>query len=91
MAKYIWKDKIMEQIEFENGSKIETIETDGECIKSKRGQEQIQKISEYYKYNPDKFVEEIMGVKLFLHQKMLLKAMSAVDNIKVRLLKRRFR
>lgn len=81
----------MEQIEFQNGSKIETIETDDECTRSKRGQEQIQKISEYYKHHPAEFMEQIMGIKLLPRQRLLLKTLSIIDNISVRLFKRRWR
>lgn len=71
----------MEQIKFQNGSKIEIVETDDEYTRSKRGQDQFQRISEYYKHNPDKFVEEIMGIKLYPYQKIMLKLMSTQEKL----------
>jgi len=38
---------------------------------------QLQKIKDYYKHNPDKYVEEVLGIKLFPYQRIALKLMLA--------------
>ena len=67
----------MDKIEFENGSEIKIIGVDVANTRSKRGQEQLQEIKEYYKYNPDKYVEEILGIELYTYQKIMLKLILA--------------
>lgn len=71
----------MDKIEFENGSEIKIIGIDVANTRSKRGQEQLQEIKEYYKYNPDKYVEEILGIKLYPYQRMILKLMSTKEKL----------
>ena len=65
----------MDNIKFENGSEIKIIGVDVANIRSKRGQEQLQNIKNYYKHNPDKFAEEMLGIKLFPYQRIILKLM----------------
>lgn len=61
-----------ETYKFKNGSEIKVIPCE-ESHRSKRGEEQIQKMREYYNRNPAEFLEEMYGVKLFWWQKELLK------------------
>lgn len=63
------------KLKFENGSGIKIIGVDVDNKRNKRGQEQLQEIKDYYKHNPDKFVEEILGIKLFPYQRIILKLM----------------
>ena len=65
----------MEMI-FKNGSYIKSIISDGDTKRSKRAYE--QQIN-FWKNNPDLFIEEILGQKLFLYQKIFLK--QAGDNM----------
>ena len=67
----------MDKIEFENGSEIKIIGVDVANTRSKRCQEQLREIKEYYKYNPDKYVEEILGIELYTYQKIMLKLILA--------------
>jgi hypothetical protein len=71
----------MDKIEFENGSEIKIIDVNVANTRSKRGQEQLQKIKEYYKYNPDKYIEEMLGVRLYPYQKAMLKLMSTKERL----------
>lgn len=71
----------MYKLEFENGSEIKIIGVDVVNKRSKRGQKQLQEIKEYYKYNPDKYVEEILGIKLYPYQRMILKLMSTKEKL----------
>jgi hypothetical protein len=62
------------KIEFENGSVIESLETDGSNIRSKRAEEQIK----YYRENLYELIKMYMGVifdKLNLWQKLYIKAL----------------
>ena len=63
------------KLKFENGSDIKIIGVDVANKRSKRGQEQLQEIKDYYKHNPDKFAEEMLGIKLFPYQRIILKLM----------------
>ena len=63
------------KLKFENGSDIKIIGVDVANKRSKRGQEQLQEMKDYYKYNPDKFAEEMLGIKLFPYQRIILKLM----------------
>ena len=74
----------MDKIEFENGSEIKIIDTDVANTRSKRGQEQLQEIKEYYKYNPDKYVEEILGIELYTYQKIMLKLIPTKERLLVK-------
>lgn len=65
----------MEMI-FKNGSYIKSSTSDGDIKRSKRVYE--QQIN-FWKNNPDLFVEENFGIKLFQYQKNLLK--QAGDNM----------
>lgn len=71
----------MDKIEFENGGEIKIIDVNVANTRSKRGQEQLQKIKEYYKYNPDKYIEEMLGVRLYPYQKAMLKLMSTKERL----------
>jgi len=68
-------------MKFENGSDIKIIGVDVVNKRSKRGQEQLQEIKEYYKYNPDKYIEEMLGVRLYPYQKVMLKLMSTKERL----------
>lgn len=64
------------KIEFKNGSYIESINDASETKRSKRGQDQIAKMSEqirYWQRNPDKYLEFVTGVKLPWYRKVLVK------------------
>jgi len=63
------------KLKFENGSDIKIIGVDVANKRSKRGQDQLQEIKDYYKHNPDKFAEEMLGIKLFPYQRIILKLM----------------
>ena len=79
----------MDKIKFKNGSEIKIIDVDVASTRSKRGHRQLQKIKDYYKHrqlqkikdyykhNPDKYVEEVLGIKLFPYQRIALKLMLA--------------
>ena len=75
------KEDTMDKVEFENGSEIQVIGVDVVNKRSKRGQEQLQEIKEYYKYNPDKYIEEMLGVRLYPYQKVMLKLMSTKERL----------
>ena len=79
---------LMNNMKFENGSEIKIIDVNVANTRSKRGQEQLQKIKEYYKHNPDKYIEEMLGVRLYPYQKVMLKLMSTKERL---LAKFRFR
>ena len=68
---------IVDKIKFKNGSEIKIIDVDVTSIRSKRGHRQLQKIKDYYKHNLDKYVEEVLGIKLFPYQRIALKLMLA--------------
>lgn len=64
------------KIEFKNGSYIESINDTSETKRSKRGEDQIAKMSEqirYWQRNPDKYIEFVTGAKLPWYRKELLK------------------
>lgn len=63
------------KLKIENGSDIKIIGVDVVNKRNKRGQEQLQEIKDYYKHNPDKFAEEVLGIKLFPYQRIILKLM----------------
>ena len=67
----------MDKIKFKNGSEIKIIDVDVASTRSKRGHRQLQKIKDYYKHNLDKYVEEVLGIKLFPYQRIALKLMLA--------------
>ena len=67
----------MDKIKFKNGSEIKIIDVDVASTRSKRGHRQLQKIKDYYKHNPDKYIEEVLGIKLFPYQRIALKLMLA--------------
>lgn len=71
----------MDKLEFENGSEIKIIDVNVANTRSKRGQKQLQEIKEYYKYNPDKYIEEMLGVRLYPYQKVMLKLMSTKERL----------
>ena len=71
----------MNNMKFENGSEIKIIGVDVANKRSKRGQEQLQEIKEYYKHNPDKFLEEMLGIKLYPYQRTILKLMFANERL----------
>ena len=59
-------------IQFKNGSTIKSL-SGGKCKRSKRGQEQIEKIRGYYLKYPDKFFEDFTGCKLLPYQRVSLR------------------
>lgn len=59
-------------IQFKNGSSIKCL-SGGECKRSKRGQKQIEKIRDYYLKHPDKFLEDVCGIRLLPYQRVLLR------------------
>lgn len=64
------------KINFINGSSIVSIGDASDVKRSKRGEEQITKMSEQIKYwrrNPDKYIEFVTGVKLPWYQKVWVK------------------
>lgn len=71
----------MDKVEFENGSEIQVINANTDVKRSKRGQERLQEIKEYYKHNPDKYIEEMLGVRLYPYQKVMLKLMSTKERL----------
>jgi hypothetical protein len=56
------------KIDFENGSSIESIETNTSTIRSKRAEEYLK----YFRSNPYWYVEA-QGIKLHWYQKLMLK------------------
>jgi len=46
----------------------------------------LDKILQYYKQRPDLFVEEVLGNKLSLYQRVILRALNAKENLKGRIL-----
>ena len=82
----------MDKIEFENGSVIQSIDTDLENIRSKRGQNQIKQIREYYRHNPYKLIEYVYpNLKVSLYQKIMLKFAFCKEKIMGKLRIRRWR
>ena len=69
------------KLKFENGNEIKIIGVDVANKRSKRGQEQLQEIKDYYKHNPNKYIEEMLGVKLYPYQKAMLKLMSTKERL----------
>ena len=70
-------------IQFKNGSTIKSL-PGGECKRSKRGQKQIEKIQmekirDYYLKYPDKFLEEVCGLRLLPYQRVLLRIIGGGD------------
>lgn len=59
------------EIKFKNGNTIEVIDSN-EGIRSKRGEEYIKQMCEYYENNLWMFMED-MGIKLYWYQKAYLK------------------
>lgn len=64
------------KLDLKNGSSIQTIETKEGTIRSKRAEEQIA----YWKRNPDRFAEWILGHKLPLYQRLWFKLFSKRRN-----------
>lgn len=63
-------------IKFKNGSSIESIGDVSDVKRSRRGEDQITRMSEqiqYWRQNPDKYIEFITGVKLPWYRKVLVK------------------
>ena len=67
-------------IRFKNGSRIKYL-PGGECKRSKRGQKQIDKIGDYWLKYPDKFLEEVQGLRLFPCQRAVLRIIRGYDEI----------
>lgn len=61
-------------LKFKNGSCIQTIDNKEDTVRSKRAEEQIT----YWKRNPDRFAEWIIGHKLPLYQRLWFKLFSKV-------------
>lgn len=71
----------MNNMKFENGNEIKIISVDVANTRSKRWQKQLQNIKDYYKHNPNKYIEEMLGVRLYPYQKAMLKLMSTKERL----------
>ena len=60
-------------------SEIKDIRTDEELLEFK---DKTLSLKDYYKRNPDKFAEEILGIKLYPWQKVLLNTWNNLDHCK---------
>ena len=71
----------MNNMKFENGNEIKIIGVDVANTRSKRWQEQLQNIKDYYKHSPDRYVEEILGIELYTYQKIMLKLIPTKERL----------